>query len=175
MYEYIDNNELRELLQGAYSPIWSQRFRKLMIEIDDYVIYKLISEDGTMILYLDESYRSNKELALESVTYRNFFVRDIDNDDPDVPNFDASMINEVDNAYESLSEKLKSDIEIIKRAYKSYDEIMQYLKDNPDPSIIYSDGVQIFTDSDYMLDVINDQYMSKYEDMINDYEIENDK
>lgn len=172
MFEYIKNKELRDLFLGDYLPTKSQVIRKLMLDLDEETIFKLITEDGSKICYLDDKYKENKKLALESVTYRNFFVRNIDNDDPDKPNFDYEMINEVSNAYDSLSNLLKNDIEIIKRAHKSYEEIIEYLKSNPNPSVTFNDGVVMYVDSDYMIDVINDQYIIRYEDLINDYEIE---
>jgi len=106
----------------------------------------------------------DKEVALESVNYRNFFMREANFDNNEQLPLDTKMLYEVKNAYEALSLELQNDIDIVKTAYLSYKNIIKYLEENPNPQIRYSDGVVISIDSHEMINVINDEIMPELEE-----------
>ena len=169
MFDYINNEELKSALERRKHWLNCYRFKTLLNNLDYDIVFKLVKDDGNIISCLEDKYKNNKEFALESVTYRNFFVRDIENNDPDIPNHDSYMINEIDLAYESLSDELKIDIDIVTQAYKSYKKIVKFLEENNDIGILYNDGIKILLDSYYMIDQINELFIGKYEDLMFEY------
>jgi len=112
----------------------------------------------------------DKELALQSVTYKDFFFRadklnweTYESYSPAKEHVDCSMINDVNDAYNSLSDELKDDFDVVKAAYDSYKRITEYLK-TAEPIAIYSDGVGINVDTDAMIDIIYNEYLGTFEE-----------
>ena len=193
MFEYIQNKELKELLEKDFFSdiVKKQKLREygsffnadnvlqiiqeepslVMCLPDEYIATKevaktVVTQDGSYISFISQLDRSlvDKEVALESVNYRNFFIREADFDNSEQVSLDTKMLYEVINAYDALSLELQNDIDIVKTAYLSYKNIIKYLEENPNPQIRYSDGVVISIDSHEMINIINDEIMPRLEE-----------
>jgi len=193
MFEYIQNKELKELLEKDFFSdiVKKQKLREygsffnadnvlqiiqeepslVMCLPDEYIATKevaktVVTQDGSYISFISQLDRSlvDKEVALESVNYRNFFIREADFDNSEQVSLDTKMLYEVINAYDALSLELQNDIDIVKTAYLSYKNIIKYLEENPNPQIRYSDGVVISVDSSEMINIINDEIMPRLEE-----------
>lgn len=161
MYEYIKDKELLKTL-NYQTIIRNVELRKILKTIDTETIYKLLEEEGNLICYLDESLRDDKKIALESVTYRSFFFRScVDIDDIYYQgNFDANMLYEVENAYDSLSERLKKDIDIVEQVCNSYKNILNFLNNKEN---LYFDAY-VKLNKRYMIEKVED-FLARFEEI----------
>jgi len=193
MFQYIQNEELKELLQKDFfsDVVKKQKLREyvsffnvdnvlqiiqeepslVMCLPDEYIATKevaktVVTQDGSYVSFISQLDKSlvDKEIALESVNYRNFFVREADFDNSEQVSLDTKMLYEVINAYDALNLELQNDFDIVKMAYLSYKNIIKYLDENPNPQIRYSDGVVISVDSSEMINIIDDEIMPQLEE-----------
>jgi predicted Zn-dependent protease with MMP-like domain len=119
--------------------------------------------------------KKDKELALKSVKYKDFFFRadkldweTYESYSPIKEPVDYSIINDVNDAYNSLSDELKNDFDVVTAALDSYKKITEYLK-TAEPIAIYSDGVGINVDTDAMINIIQDEYIGFFEEKRYDF------
>lgn len=193
MFKYIQDKELKELLQKDFfsDVVKKQKLREyasffnadnvlqiiqeepslVMCLPDEYIATKevaktVVTKDGSYVSYISRLDKSliDKEVALESVNYRNFFMREANFDNNEQLPLDTKMLYEVINAYDALSLELQNDFDVVKTAYLSYKKIIKYLEENPNPKIRYSDGITINIDSREMINIIDDEIMPELEE-----------
>jgi hypothetical protein len=172
MYETIKDKNILKALKISSPSLRNVELRKLLNKADEETLLEVLKIEGSLIALLDEEIRDNKKYALESVTYRSFFYREVFSDYhvESVGNIDNLMLYEVDTAYSSISDRLKRDIDIVKAAKKSIDDIIKFLEKN-DKYVDYN-GFSILMDNKAMIEMITEESLPLYEELI--WELENE-
>lgn len=166
MLENIINQDIIKAYNTESITLRKVRLKDALSKANEKDIFELLKVDGSMISFLDDRLKDNREFALESVTYRSFFFREVYSDYhiESVGNIDNYMIFEISTAYNSLSERLKHDIDIIKTAKKSVEKIIKFLSKND--IFIDFDGTSIKMDNIAMIEIITEESLGSFEELV---------